>query len=228
MERIQDTYLTPIESVVSFSGKRLLEIGCGNGSRTVQIAERCHDVVALDPDTDSIVQARKERARQNVIYQTGSANRLAFEAQSFDIVFFTLSFHHVPLDQMSSAIDEAVRVVKQDGYIIFLEPFFLGSFFEAEIRFNACDGDERKEKAAAYAAMLGHSGLQEVAELLDETVFKFDGVEDFLRALTPKQNSGNEIETFLEEHRFILNAQRRINIFRPRNGFSGHGELLSP
>lgn len=217
MKRIKDDYLKTIESVTPFEGKRVLEIGCGNGSRTIQIAERCREVVAIEPNGLLVAEAKTERGRSNISYQEGSADCLTFEPHVFDIVFFTLSFHHVPTDRMTKAIEEALRVVTDTGYIIFLEPAFTGSFFDAEIRFNACDGDERKEKAAAYTAILSDQHLTEVAELTDETIFSFDGVEDFMTSLQPKKGTKDEIESYLKECDFVLNANRRINIFQRRS-----------
>lgn len=214
MKRIKDTYLETIQTVVSFSGKRLLEIGCGDGSRTIQIAENCLEVIAIDPNLESVALANKLHPKPNIQYQEGSGEELSFDAASFNIVFFTLSLHHVPIEQMNRSISEAVRVVKSDGFIVFFEPAFNGSFFKAELAFDACDGDERKEKAAAYVAMLSHPSLQEVAELIDETIFSFDSLEDFQKTMKPKKGSGDEIQTFLERNEFVLSAERRINIFR--------------
>ena len=121
--------------------------------------------------------------------------------------------HHVPKERMSIAIDEAIRVAQKDGFIVFLEPTFDGNFFDAEIAFNACDGDERKEKALAYYAILTHSLLKEVAEIQDETVFQFDSLEDFIKSMNPKQKT-EQIKKFLEKNNYILRASRRINIFQ--------------
>lgn len=216
MERMKDTYLETIQTVFPLTGKRVLEVGCGDGSRTIQIAQQCSEVVAIDPDIALILQAQGAHERYNISYQEGSANELLFDSRSFDVVFFTLSFHHIPIEHMNKSINEALRVVKLDGGIVFFEPSFDGSFFDAEIQFDACDGDERKEKAAAYAAMLSHPGLNEVCELHDETVFTFDDQADFIKTMHPKQNRNEELLSFLHKHHFILHANRRINIFRPR------------
>lgn len=220
MKRLKDSYLDTIESILPLSDKNVLEIGCGNGDRTVQIAARCKAIVAIDPNEDGIRRAQQEPAGTNISYHVGSADRLPFEDHSFDVVFFTLSLHHVPVAQMSTAIDEALRVARSEGHLVFLEPAFEGSFFEAEKKFEACDGDERKEKAQAYVALLSHPHLEEVAELPDETVFQFDSLEDYTSTMSPKKGTKEEILCFLEAHQFILQARRRINIFRRKGDFN--------
>lgn len=216
MERIKDGYLETLKKVISLSGKKVLEVGCGNGARTIQIAEVCLEVSAIDPNISALNQAKIDHLRPNIHYALGEADALNFADASFDLVFFTLSLHHVPVAKMDQAIQEAVRVCKKDGHIAFLEPAFEGSFFEAEIRFDACDGDERKEKAFAYAAMLSHPHLREVAELPDETVFRFDSVDDFVTSMHPKNEDRAALTSFLQERNFILQAQRRLNIFQPQ------------
>ncbi|MBI4457849.1 class I SAM-dependent methyltransferase [Candidatus Uhrbacteria bacterium] len=201
-------------SVVDFTGTKVLEVGCGTGVRSVQIAQKCAHLAAVEPDATLLAQARGINDAENITYLPGSAEALPFDDGSFDIVFFTLSFHHVPEAGMSKAIDEAARVVRRDGHIIFFEPAFQGSFFESEIAFDACDGDERKRKAAAYACMLGHRRLREIAELHDETIFSFESATDFIESMSPKKGAEEEWETFLRLRHFTLDAQRRINIFK--------------
>lgn len=214
MQRLKETYLETIQAIIPFAGKRLLEIGCGDGARTIQIADCCKEVVAIDPDPALIAKARSLRSKDNIRYQEGSGDALPFDDASFDIVFFTLSFHHIPVDRMTAAIDASLRVLEPSGFIIFLEPAFTGSFFEAEIRFDACDGDERKEKAFAYATMLAHPRLKEIAERSDETIFQFDSPEDFIAFMKPHKSSTEEIHSFLASNNNQLSAKRRINLFQ--------------
>lgn len=214
MKRLKDEYLTTIQTAVPLIGKAVLEVGCGNGSRSIQIAALCNQLVAVEPNTDRLSEAKQHHTATNIEYRQGSAESLPVSDAAFDVVLFTLSLHHVPSSKMSVAIDEAIRAVKPDGHIIFFEPAFEGSFFESEIQFDACDGDERREKALAYAAMLSHDHLKEAAELEDETIFSFDSVDDFRSSMNPKQGSLEAIDDFLRKHNFLLSAQRRINVFR--------------
>lgn len=213
MQRIKEEFLDKLITKVSLTGKKVLEIGCGSGSRSVKIAALCESLDAIDPDEKSIEFAEEKNSAPNITYSEGRAEHLIFNDKTFDVVIFTLSLHHVPKESMNTAIEEAVRVTKSGGEIVFLEPTHQGSFFESEINFGASDGDERMEKAHAYAVMLSNMHYKEVVEMPDETVFKLDSVDDFITTFTPDKNL-ERIEAFLRAHDFTLNAHRRINIFR--------------
>ncbi len=212
MQRIKEEFLDKVEGIVPLGGLSILEIGCGDGSRSVDIASRCQSLTSVEPDENKLKQALARKI-PNATFRVESGENLSFNDELFDAVIFTLSFHHIPIEKMGLAINEAVRVVCKSGYVIFLEPTEDGTFFDAEIKFNACDGDERKEKIAAYKTMMNHSKLQSVKEIDDETIFKFDSTNDFVESMTPWKNE-SEIKNFLEGHNYILRAGRRINIFR--------------
>lgn len=213
MKRIKEEFLDNLETVVRLKNKRVLEIGCGSGSRSIQIAKRAKHVTAIEPSLPSIKEAKKSNYRENIDYQVGRAEKLPYTSKTFDLAIFTLSLHHVPALKIRSAIREAIRVTKKRGHIVFLEPTHEGSFFEAEVRFDACDGDERKEKAFAYYSLLNHKGYEEVAELSDETIFQFDSYEDFVSSMNPKKDKRG-IKKFLEQHHYTLKASRRISVFK--------------
>lgn len=115
---------------------------------------------------------------------------------------------------MTKAIDEAIRVTKS-GHIVFLEPTEKGKFFDAEIQFDACDGNERIEKRVAQQAISDHPRLQKIEEFYDETILTFESVDDFIASMQPKRKL-DAIEGFLTENNFSLNAERIIGIYKFR------------
>lgn len=159
-----------------------------NAAMTVQLARVVYSITAIDPDEESVNTASVHNTADNICYKLGSAAVLNFNDELFDIVVFTLSLHHVPALEMAMAINEAVRVVKNDGYIVFLEPATDGTFFDAELFFDACDGDERKEKEFAHHVIMSHPNLEHIRELDDRTMFEFDSDKDFIDSLNPKSN----------------------------------------
>lgn len=214
MQRLKEEFLEKVEKVVPLSGLSVLEIGCGDGSRSVGIAERCEILTAIEPNEQKIKLAQARKI-SNAIFEVGSGDNLPYDNESFDAVIFTLSLHHIPVGKMKMAINEAVRVAHKTGYIIFLEPTETGTFFAAEIKFDAGDGDERKGKVMAYRVMLNHERMRSVCEIDDETIFQFQSDDDFVDSIGAKKNLG-QLKNFLEFNHYILKAGRRINIFQPK------------
>jgi ubiquinone/menaquinone biosynthesis C-methylase UbiE len=106
-----------IEQFADLRGRHVLEIGCGNGRVTTWLADQAKKYVAIDPDSQSLTQAKAAIPR--VEFRLGSGERLDFENSSFDVVLFTLSLHH---QESRLALQEAYRVLRKGGQLIILEP----------------------------------------------------------------------------------------------------------
>ena len=195
----------------------MIEIGCGDGFRSAQLARRCSRLVGIDPDRKAVDEARKNHATRNLTFEIAGATHLPFETDSFGCVAFLLSLHHIPVSQMTEAIDEAIRVCTPApaGRIIFVEPGFRGSFFEVDARFRICDGDERFAKAHALAAVLAHPGLVELEEFWDETHYELESTNDLLREFDLELDPARwaELDATLAGYGYRLWAERRINVF---------------
>ncbi|MEK7187604.1 MAG: class I SAM-dependent methyltransferase [Patescibacteria group bacterium] len=214
MRQVTDDFLEKIRPYVNLHEKRVLEIGCGNGSRSVEIAALCQSLIAIEPNVELFTTACSENLRPNITYGLDSILRFPYDPRSFDVTIFTLSLHHIPEELMARAIDRAVEATHPEGAIIFLEPWFLGPFFSAEQQFDACDGDERANKAAAYRAILNHPRLEEQVEITGQTTFQFDSPQDFMDSMRPQRNTERVI-AFLRKHKYQLKAPRRITVCTP-------------
>lgn len=83
-----------IERFASLRGKRVLEVGCGDGRLTVQYAPDAARVVAMDPDRPSLELAIDEcdyRGINNVAFRLGSVERLPARGAPFDVALFSWS-----------------------------------------------------------------------------------------------------------------------------------------
>lgn len=73
-------------------GKRVLDLGCGDGRLALGAAPYASDVVGLDPDAEGIAIARS-RAREaglaNARFQVGAGQSLPFPDRSFDVVILS-------------------------------------------------------------------------------------------------------------------------------------------
>ncbi len=83
-----------IERFVKLEGRRILEIGCGDGRLTRQYAARASTVVAIEPDPARIREARRAAAAErvtNVSFRVGTAELLRLGGGPFDIALFSWS-----------------------------------------------------------------------------------------------------------------------------------------
>lgn len=206
-----------IERVGAFlAGRRVLEIGCGDGFRSRQLVQFCLHLVGVDPSSRAVESARLHNSHPQIDYDEASAEALPFGDSEFGAALFVLSLHHIPAGMMRQSISEAIRVVQKDAPIIFIEPGFRGSFFELDAALGACDGDERLQKAQAYAAILSHPELEEVEEFWDTTRYSLDSTQDFIDEFEIPQENHAAVGQWLTRTGHQLDGERRVNICRRR------------
>jgi ubiquinone/menaquinone biosynthesis C-methylase UbiE len=83
-----------LAELADFKGKRVLEIGCGNGRMTFLYAEQAREVLGIDVDEESIREARAElpdRLADRVEFRVVDAEALDVPRQRFDIAFLSWS-----------------------------------------------------------------------------------------------------------------------------------------
>lgn len=212
MRRIDKIFSDKIKGLVA--GKDVLEIGCGDGTHLHGIVPTLKSLTGIDTSLSLINKANQKKESSFARFFVGSAEELDFPDEAFCLAIFTLSFHHIPFERMNLAIDEALRVVKKGGLIIFVEPTNEGSFIDAEMRYGCCDGDERRQKAFAYFSMLSACKMREVEEFESEAIFDFDSKEDFLENIATISGTVKDIVRFLEFNGYRLRAKRRVNVFQ--------------
>lgn len=80
-----------------FTGKRVLDIGCGFGWHCVYAAEHgAVDVIGTDISAKMLAVAKEKTTCPNVHYRQVAMEDLDFAADSFDVVVSSLAFHYTP------------------------------------------------------------------------------------------------------------------------------------
>ena len=77
-----------------FRGKRVLDIGTGNGRLALDVARYARSVTGIDVNEDAIRAARRRAEAQgirNVTFRVGSAERLDAIRESYDLAIFSWS-----------------------------------------------------------------------------------------------------------------------------------------
>lgn len=100
------------------TGDVLLDVGCGPGSITLDLAEWVASVSGVDAAPEAIARAEHDRERRgqgNVSFAIGNAYDLEFADDSFDIVFAHQLLQH--LADPIAALREMRRVLKPLGIV---------------------------------------------------------------------------------------------------------------
>jgi 16S rRNA A1518/A1519 N6-dimethyltransferase RsmA/KsgA/DIM1 with predicted DNA glycosylase/AP lyase activity len=79
-----------LAGAVSFAGRRVLEIGCGEGRLTARYAAEAAAVIAIDPDADAVAALAAERM-PNVVARALGVEELDVPPHSADVVVFAWS-----------------------------------------------------------------------------------------------------------------------------------------
>uniref|UniRef100_UPI0028B22FC5 class I SAM-dependent methyltransferase n=1 Tax=Pseudomonas sp. TaxID=306 RepID=UPI0028B22FC5 len=107
---------------------RVLDLGCGAGHVSFQVASLVAEVVAYDLSQsmlEVVASAASERGLGNIVTQCGAAEQLTFPDASFDFVFSRYSAHH--WSDLGLALREVRRVLKPGGVAAFIDVMSPGS-----------------------------------------------------------------------------------------------------
>jgi SAM-dependent methyltransferase len=125
----RDALNTPafLSMLPSIAGLRGLDIGCGEGSNTRELARRGANICAIDVAPTFIRYARAAEAAMplGVVYFVADGTELPFAAGSFD--FTTAFMSMMDMHDQRRALSEVRRVLKPGGFLQFsiLHPCFV-------------------------------------------------------------------------------------------------------
>ena len=100
----------------------VLELGCGTGYFTRELARSGADIVAIDVSPELLEIARTNCSAPNVRYEIQNAYALTYSNATFDSVVGSSVLHHLEIEE---AVREIYRVLKPGGTIHFTEPNML-------------------------------------------------------------------------------------------------------
>jgi SAM-dependent methyltransferase len=130
----QERRLQLIRRFVPLEGKRILDVGCGIGTYVKRFRDFSPHVYGIDVSAKRLA----ESTMPNLV--AAAAEALPFADATFDILVFNEVIEHVKDDR--KAIEDALRVLRLDGYIVIYAPNRLypfethGVFFRGRYRFG--------------------------------------------------------------------------------------------
>jgi SAM-dependent methyltransferase len=100
--------------------KKVLDVGCGSGYGTAELAHAARHATGLDPAAEAIEEARERFHNANLIYIRGASQALPFAAGSFHLVVAFEVIEH--LTDWPAMLNEARRVLAPGGQFIVSTP----------------------------------------------------------------------------------------------------------
>lgn len=106
--------------------KKILEVGCGPGHISLELARNGFDVVGIDISKEAIKVAKKFKKENPFKENFGSLKYFttSFEEfdskEKFDGICFFLTLHH--FENLEKIMDKTLKLLKKNGIIIVVEP----------------------------------------------------------------------------------------------------------
>jgi ubiquinone biosynthesis O-methyltransferase len=107
-----------LELIGDVSGRRVLDVGCGDGKFALELTKRGAIVTGIDASA-AMINAAKRRAVQHnadITFQVASAQQIPFAAEQFDIVTAITILCFV--DDASPVFQEIARVLRPGGRLV--------------------------------------------------------------------------------------------------------------
>lgn len=99
-------------------GKKILDLGCGNGSMSKYFIEKgASYVLALDISQNMINEAKEKNSAKNINYDVLSMEEISTINEKFDIVFSSLAFHYI--EDFNKLTNDINNLLNENGMLIF-------------------------------------------------------------------------------------------------------------
>lgn len=108
-----------IIAATEFRGRRVIDVGCGDGAATVVLHDMANtaEIFGFDPAAPAMPVARSRAGSRPVRFAAGSAYNLPLADDSADVAHLRGVLHHMEYPQV--AVKEAARVARR---VVVLEP----------------------------------------------------------------------------------------------------------
>jgi ubiquinone/menaquinone biosynthesis C-methylase UbiE len=107
------------------AGRRVIDLGCGMGTFTIETARRGARAVGIDPAPAALAAARRVKQSEAVDgaqFVRADAARLPVRTASADVVLAADLTEHLDDDTLARILGEAARTLRQGGTLVLYTP----------------------------------------------------------------------------------------------------------
>lgn len=109
-----------IDTHISSSGGRIVDIGCAQGNYTISLAQQGYKAIGVDVRPNFLKYAGlklEDIEKKNVHFCVGDAKNLPFCSELFDCALLLEIIEHI--SEPEKVLLEVKRVLKEDGFLVF-------------------------------------------------------------------------------------------------------------
>ena len=123
------SHIEVVDRLLDVDGRRLVDVGSGDGGFARALAERGARVLAIEPDERRTQPELPPAIGDLVTFAAAGGEAIPLDDGEADGVLFNRSLHHVPPELMDRALSEARRVLTlDDGFLYVVEPDMSGTW----------------------------------------------------------------------------------------------------
>ncbi|MGL4913216.1 MAG: MerR family transcriptional regulator, partial [Romboutsia sp.] len=158
--KIYKNYDLILQSVYSLVDKldkkdsKILEIGVGTGNLASKFLNEGYEIIGIDQSREMLSVAKEKYPKLKV--RLGEFLKIPYDNNHFDVIISTYAFHHLNKDEKHIAIQEMIRVLKDDGTIVIGDLMFESTDSEINILKGLSQNqiDEIKDEYYSYIDLL--------------------------------------------------------------------------
>ena len=226
----QVEFLTSIKYIKKYLKKndKILDIGAGTGKYSIYFKELGYDVTSIELVKQNINTFKSKLKDINIpIYQGNATNLSMFKNNSFDIVLlFGPMYHLISYDEKVNALNEAKRVVKDNGYIFIsycmneyaiITHAFKENYIKESIKNDLVDKDfkiiPKSNDLYSFVRLNDINKLNKECKLKRIKIISQDGPTEYIKKEINKMDQ-NTFNLFLKYHyktcesKYLLEASR--------------------
>jgi len=121
MSKTVEVFVGKLRSMGTFSGERMLDVGCGNGDFTRHLGTAFREVHGIDVQEPFLEQFRQRVTDdKRYVVSNMSASAMGFPDDFFDTIVTIETLEHVP--DLAGAARELTRVLRPGGELLITVP----------------------------------------------------------------------------------------------------------